>query len=367
MCVASQHPQALGGKHVSNPELKRLNPILITIYSPGQLFTPAAAAQPGAANTTASPNGVTNLPAVVFTHGGSMRQMYAAFHYDLDYALLYAQNQYLASLGFVVLSINYRGGPGYGVKFRAANRSGWQGASEYQDVLAGAQWLQQQANVVASKIGIYGLSYGGLNAMQALTRNSDVFSAGVANAPVFNWLTQKRFEGDSAALELARQRNAGFRTLPVGPRSDIAGPGWFSLSQENQMLAWSSSPAGHLDKLTSPLLVIQGDSDANVDFQETVGIVAGNQSVPSLSLSFSCVCVCFSSLYVGCCRSANDNGRVILLSIGVRVGLRARGFNQLETLVIPNERHGFVRFENQVMAANRTIEFLHQQLMEVHY
>ena len=204
-----------------------------------------------------------------------MCQMCAAFHYALVYGLLHAQNQHLASQGFTVLSVNYRGGPGYGVKFRAANTSGWQGASEYQDVLAGATWLQGQPTVDPDRVGIYGLSYGGLNAMQGLTRNSDVFAAGVANAPVFNWVTQSRFERDAAPFEAARRRNGGFRTLPVGPRSDLAGPRWLAQSQANLELAWESSPAGHLDKLASPLLVIQGDSDANVDFQETAGIVAG--------------------------------------------------------------------------------------------
>ena len=70
-----------------------------------QLFSPAGVdvdrAAPGAGR-----------PAIVFTHGGSQRQMYAAFHYDECYAQLYSQNQYFAQLGFVVLSINYRGGPG---------------------------------------------------------------------------------------------------------------------------------------------------------------------------------------------------------------------------------------------------------------
>ena len=57
-----------------------------------------------------------------------------------------------------VLSINYRGGPGYGVDFRAANGSGWQGATEYGDVLAGAKHLQARPEVDPTKIGIHGLS-----------------------------------------------------------------------------------------------------------------------------------------------------------------------------------------------------------------
>ena len=292
-----------------------VTPQLVTYKSPdgvtvhAQLFKPA--------RPKPSKGGATGGPAVIFTHGGCQRQMYAAFHYGGDYALLYAQNQYLVSLGYVVLSINYRGGPGYGVKFRAANRSGWEGATEYQDVLAGGVWLGKQASVDPKRIGIYGLSYGGLNTMQAMTRNSDVFAAGVANAPVFNWLSEERFDGNSQSMELALQTPPGFRTLNIGPRTDLATDKWAKISQANVELALESSPAGHLDKLSSPLLVIQGDSDANVDFAETVGIVGG---------------------------------------------LRARGFADLETLVFPDERHGLVRFVNEVRAANATIEFFERRL-----
>ena len=91
----------------------------------GQLLTPP---RPGSHSSSKG-------PAIIFTHGGCQRQMYAAFHYSGCYAALYTQNQHLASLGFTVLSINYRGGPGYGVKFRAANATGWEGAAEYQDVV----------------------------------------------------------------------------------------------------------------------------------------------------------------------------------------------------------------------------------------
>ena len=169
----------------------------------------------------------------------------------------------------------------------------------------------------AARVGIYGLSYGGLNTMQALTRNSDVFAAGVANAPVFNWISQYRFDDEAAPFELARGRGAAFRHLPVGPRTDLAGPEWLGHTQRNLALAWSSSPAGHLEKLTSPLLTIQGDADQDVDFQETAGIVAG---------------------------------------------LRARGFSDVEALVYPDESHGLSRFSNQVEAAEATCDFFLEHL-----
>jgi dipeptidyl aminopeptidase/acylaminoacyl peptidase len=82
------------------------------------------------------------------------------------------------------------------------------------------------------------------------------------------------------------QRPSDFRTLPIGPRADLAGPAWLLHAQANTALAWASSPAAYLHQLTSPLLVIQGDSDANVDFQESAGIVVGSLD---LLLITSCV------------------------------------------------------------------------------
>ena len=62
--------------------------------------------------------------------------------------------------------------------------------AEYQDVKAGGLFLQSQSLVNAERVGVYGLSYGGLNCLQALARDSSLFKVGVANAPVFNWLSE---------------------------------------------------------------------------------------------------------------------------------------------------------------------------------
>lgn len=132
-----------------------VTPSLITFPAPdgttlhGQLFQPVASTQQGA------PSG-EGRPAVLFTHGGCQRQMNAAMHYAGDYAALYAQNQYLVSQGFVVLSLNYRGGVGYGVKFRAANNSDWEGASEHQDVLAAGWYLAESEGVDPTRIAYRG-------------------------------------------------------------------------------------------------------------------------------------------------------------------------------------------------------------------
>ena len=131
-----------------------------------------------------------------------------------------------------------------------------------------------------------------------------------------------RYEGypRSAPFDLEPPTGFGFRSNPMGPGSDLAGPEWAGLAQKNQQLAWDSSPAGHILSLTSPLLVIQGDSDANVVFQQTVGIVRALR----------------------------------------RQGLESQG--KLETLVVPDERHGFRRYVNQMLAANATMSFFARRL-----
>src|SRR6202000_113512 len=111
----------------------------------GQLFVPRGRTQPG--------------PALIFAHGGPPRQMMPGFHYMYYYHNSYAVNQYLASQGYVVLSVNYRLGAMYGRAFREAPNSGWRGSAEYKDIVAGAKYLQGLPTVDRKRIGIWGGSY----------------------------------------------------------------------------------------------------------------------------------------------------------------------------------------------------------------
>jgi dipeptidyl aminopeptidase/acylaminoacyl peptidase len=99
----------------------------------GQLFVPEGIA-PG-----------ERRPAMVFFHGGSQRQMLLGWHYMEYYSNAYAMNQYLASLGYIVLSVNYRSGIGYGLNFREALNYGATGASEFNDVLGAGLYLKRPA------------------------------------------------------------------------------------------------------------------------------------------------------------------------------------------------------------------------------
>ena len=196
-----------------------------------------------------TPGGPARKPAVIFVHGGPPRQMLLGWHYMYYYSNAYAVNQYLASRGFVVLSVNYRLGIGYGFDFHRPEHAGPQGASEYLDVKAGAEWLKAQPEVDGSRIGIWGGSYGGFLTAMALARNSDLFATGVDIHGVHDWL------GDEGRGYFAR---TGYEEPPD--------------KQQALDLAWKSGPDAYIDTWKSPVLLIQGDDDRNVRFHQTVDL-----------------------------------------------------------------------------------------------
>ncbi len=196
----------------------------------GQLFVPRNHAAPA--------------PALIFVHGGPPRQMMPGFHYMYYYHNAYAENQYLASHGYVVLSVNYRLGVMYGRAFREPANAGWRGSSEYKDVVAGARYLQGLSYVDRRRIGIWGGSYGGLLTALALARNSDIFAAGVDFHGVHDW---------SAFL---------------GGRGGDAPD-----AKEAQKLAFDSSPVASAATWKSPVLFMHGDDDRNVPFSQTTDLI----------------------------------------------------------------------------------------------
>jgi dipeptidyl aminopeptidase/acylaminoacyl peptidase len=194
--------------------------------------------------------GTGRKPAIIFLHGGPPRQMLLGWNYSDYYSNAYALNQYLASRGFVVMSVNYRLGIGYGRDFQQAEHAGSQGASEYQDVKAAAEWLRSQPFVDPSRVGVYGGSYGGFLTAMALSHNSDLFAAGVDIHGVHDWTTER------ARGMLNRDR------YEQAPDLDSA-----------LALAWKSSPVSSMKTWKSPVLVIQGDDDRNVRFSQTVDLI----------------------------------------------------------------------------------------------
>jgi len=232
-------------------------------------------------------------PAVIFVHGGPPRQMLLGWHYMDYYSNAYAVNQYLAAHGFVVLSVNYRLGIGYGRAFNHPPHAGPAGAAEYQDVLAGAHFLQNLPGVDPARIGIWGGSYGGYLTALALARNSETFKAGIDMHGVHDWSRE--------VAEAAGNPNIRFET---GDR------------EAAMAVAWKSSPDADIATWRSPVLLIQGDDDRNVRFEQTIDLAR-------------------------------------------RLEERKVPF---EELVIPNEIHGFLRYQSWLAADAATAAFLEKEL-----
>ena len=244
----------------------------------GQLFQ-----SPGAANSAG----------LIFVHGGPPRQMMLGWSYMDYYTHAYAMNQYYAAHGYTVLSVNYRLGIGYGYDFQHPAGGGPRGSSEYQDVLAGGRYLQTVTGVDPSRVGIWGGSYGGLLTALALGRNSDVFKAGVDFHGVHDW-----------SRVLAEEEAAPVLRFEQGDRA--------AMTEQ----AFRASPSSDVSKWTSPVLLIQGDDDRNVRFNETIDL---------------------------------EN----------RLAAKGAPF---EELVIPNEIHGFLRWTSWRQADEAAVDFLGRKL-----
>ncbi len=228
-------------------------------------------------------------PAAIFFHGGSRRQMLLGWHYMDYYNHAYAMNQYLANRGYVVLAVNYRSGIGYGLNFREALNYGATGASEFNDVLGAGMYLKNRPDVNPGKIALWGGSYGGYLTAMGLARASDLFAVGVDFHGVHDWNNVIR--NFVPAYDPNRDPNAA-------------------------RLAYESSPMSSISTWHSPVLLIHGDDDRNVPFNETVRLVEA---------------------------------------------LRKQGV-EFEQLVFPDEIHGFLTHKRWLQAYDASAQFMDKHL-----
>jgi dipeptidyl aminopeptidase/acylaminoacyl peptidase len=233
-----------GNAKIFGPDSWSHNPLTDALVAPQQVIFKAADGLEihGQLFLPPNANAKEKKPAIVFMHGGPIRQMLLGWHYMYYYANSYAMNEYLASRGYIVLSVNYRSGIGYGRSFREAPGRAGRGASEYRDIVAAGKYLQGRADVDASRIGLWGGSYGGYLTALGLARNSDIFAAGVDFHGVHDWPTDN-WDGKNISPELTK-------------------------------LAHESSPVTSVETWKSPVLFIHGDDDRNVYFAQTVDLVA---------------------------------------------------------------------------------------------
>jgi dipeptidyl aminopeptidase/acylaminoacyl peptidase len=187
-------------------------------------------------------------PAILFFHGGPQRQMLLGFDPKRTYSWIYAFNQYLVAEGYIVLSVNYRGGTGYGLEYREADNFGPGGASELNDVLGAITYLRGRPDVDSHRLGIWGPSYGGFMTALGLARASDALAAGVDYSGIHDWST----------------------FLPsVGVPID---------GGDAKRRAMESSPMATIDQWHSPVLLVQADDDRAVPSQQATELIEGLRS-----------------------------------------------------------------------------------------
>jgi dipeptidyl aminopeptidase/acylaminoacyl peptidase len=244
---------------------KPLQPVILTAGARWQILTPeAVAAFPSAKLVTPEPvtytakdgllvhaqlflpraTGETKPhPAIMFYHGGPRRQMLLGFNPMGAYNWMYALNQRFVAEGYIVISVNYRGGIGYGLDYREAKNFGPDGGSELNDLLGTVTYLQGRKDIDARRIGIWGASYGGLMTALGLARASKDIAVGVDYAGVYNWDTMLASVG-----------------VPVEPG-------------EATRRGFDSSPVATIDQWHSPVLVVQADDDRNVPLQQSLELI----------------------------------------------------------------------------------------------
>ncbi|WP_254864244.1 S9 family peptidase [Halovivax gelatinilyticus] len=215
---------------------------------PGYLYLPPDA-EPG-----------DDRPAVVWCHGGPMRQMRRGFHHMRSYAAFHAFNYVLVSKGYAVLSINYRGGIGYGRDFENGIVESI-GETDVDDCVAAAAFCRDHP-VVGDRVGLWGLSYGGYLAC-ALATTSDAYDCTVNFAGVWDWADWVRF-----ATERHWGAGRGFVARFGGHPDEIERDD--ALAERYRI----ASPASSVDELDTPLFSLHGTADPNVPFDQLDAIVA---------------------------------------------------------------------------------------------
>jgi dipeptidyl aminopeptidase/acylaminoacyl peptidase len=182
--------------------------------------------------------------ALIHLHGGGDRQFshrgWSVYGYADHLGLL----NYFVQQGFTVLDLDYRGSSGFGRDYRNdIYRS--IGTTDVEGVVAAVDFLSSEHGVERSRVGIYGLSYGGFLALMSLFRHPGVFAAGVASAPVTDWV-----------------QSSHSWTVRV-----------LNLPYEDREAYQVSSPILHAEGLEDPLLLVHGLRDDNVLFLNTALMV----------------------------------------------------------------------------------------------
>lgn len=210
-----------------------IKPEIITIPASDGVKVPARIYRPS--DLKATPNGA----AVIFVHGAGY--MHNVHNFWSSYAREFEFNHFLASKGYVVLDVDYRGSAGYGRDWRTAIYR-WMGGRDISDQVDASRWLQKEMHISPDRIGMYGGSYGGFTTLMALFNYPKEFGAGAALRSVTDWA----------------HYNNGYTGRIL------------NLPQDDTLAYHRSSPIYYAEGLEDPLLMAHGMVDSNVHFQDIV-------------------------------------------------------------------------------------------------
>ena len=185
------------------------------------------------------------LPLVVFPHGGPAARDEPGFDWWA---------QAMASRGYAVLQVNYRGSDGFGWKFMSAGFGEWGGKMQ-TDLSDGVRYLASQGTIDPAKVCVVGASYGGYAALAGATLDTGVYRCAVDIAG----------PSDLAKLIAYGSGREGRQGVDVERYWDRY---MGAKGQSDPHLA-AISPAFHADKVTIPILIIQGKDDTVVPFEQS--------------------------------------------------------------------------------------------------
>ena len=194
-------------------------------------------------------NRAVKHPAVVWIHGDGINQNYDGWHIQRNYAVYYSFHQYLLQRGYVVIAPDYRGSIGYGAAWRDGVYQDV-GGKDFRDAALAATYLKTLAYVDASRVGVWGLSYGGFFTLLALTDMPTLYRAGVNVAGVADYAMyyEDPFHGSWTESRIGRP-------------------------ERNPEVYAQASPVSRIDKLVRPLLVLHGTADVNVPYLHSVKLI----------------------------------------------------------------------------------------------
>jgi dipeptidyl aminopeptidase/acylaminoacyl peptidase len=188
-------------------------------------------------------DGGKNLPAIINPHGGPI-----GIRDDWGFN---GEAQLLASRGYLVVQLNYRGSGGYGQAFEDRGHGEW-GAKMQDDLTDATRWVAAQGYADPSRICIYGGSYGGYASLMAVAREPDLYKCAVGYAGVYD-LEMMYHKGDVSS------RESGKRYL----RRTIG-------TDESQLHA--RSPAFLADRIKAPVFLAAGLKDERAPPEQTAAM-----------------------------------------------------------------------------------------------